>query len=82
MGLFNRRKAAQASISDGEGRTAPGKPEVRYVTRLSPEVYRKFVQGLPGPVIDKNASDAGCDAAMKLGIQLVLAKLRDELVVE
>lgn len=60
---------------------SPASKEVT-VTRLSPEVYRKFEKSLPGAVIDKSASDAGCDAAFKLGVQYVLQKLRAELVVE
>lgn len=35
-----------------------------------------------GPVIDRQAPDAGCDAAFKLGIQYTLQKLRSELVSE
>ena len=57
-------------------------PEVRYITRLSPEVYMRFEKSLPQAVIDKNASDAGCDASFKLGIQYILQKLRADLVVE
>jgi hypothetical protein len=70
---------SEASASHGS--PAP-EVQVRFVTRLSPEVYKKFINGLPGPVIANNAPDAGCDAAFKLGVQYVLAKLRDELVVE
>lgn len=67
-----------ASISDGAGRS----PAVRVVTRLSPDVYKKFEQSLPKAVIDKSAGDAGTDAAYKLGIQYILARLRDDLVTE
>jgi hypothetical protein len=56
--------------------------EQRTVTRLSPEVYRSFVKNIPKPVIDRTAPDSGCDASFKLGIQYVLERLRDELVVE
>jgi hypothetical protein len=33
-------------------------------------------------MIDRQCSDAGCDAAFKLGIQYVLKLLRDDLVTE
>lgn len=57
-------------------------PEVRIIVRLSPDVYLKFEKSLPQAVIDKNAPDAGCDASFKLGVQYVLHRLRNELVVE
>lgn len=52
------------------------------ITRLNAEVYRKFEESLPKAVIDKNASDAGCDASFKLGIQYILQRMRNDLVVE
>lgn len=67
-----------ASIAAEAGK----REEVRFVTRLSPEVYRKFEKSLPGAVIDKNAQDAGCDASFKLGVQYVLMRLREELAVD
>lgn len=76
-----QQKPKGVSISDGEGRT-PLAHHVRVVTRLSPDIYRRFEQSLPKAVIDKNAGDAGTDAAYKLGIQYILAKLRDDLVTE
>ena len=56
--------------------------EVRVITRLNPDVYRKFEESLPQAVIDKSAPDAGCDASFKLGIQYVLKRLRNDLVSE
>lgn len=70
----------EASIS--EAAAARSAPEVRYVTRLAPEVYRKFESRFGQPVLDRQANDAGCDAAYRLGIQYVLKLLREELVVE
>lgn len=70
----------RASISEASALSQA--PEVRIITRLSPEIYKKFEQSLPKAVIDRNAGDAGTDAAYKLGIQFILAKLRDDLVVE
>jgi hypothetical protein len=64
---------------------SPALPEevrVVTVTRLNQEVYRKFESSLPQAVIDKNAPDAGCDASFKLGIQYILRKLREDLVVD
>lgn len=57
-------------------------PQVRFITRLSPEVYRKFEASLPRPFLDRNIGDSGCDAAFKLGIQYVLQALRMDLVTE
>jgi hypothetical protein len=68
-----------ASIAPAKG----AEPVVRFITRLSPEVYKVFENKIAlGPFIDKSAPDAGCDAAFKLGIQYVLKQLRAELVVE
>jgi hypothetical protein len=69
-----------ASISEASA-ISPA-PTVVTVARLSPEVYKKFESSLPKAVIDRQAGDAGCDAAFKLGVQYVLSKLRDDLVVE
>lgn len=55
-------------------------PQVRYVSRLTPEVYERFEKSLPAALIDRQASDAGCDASFKLGIQYVLQQLRKDLV--
>lgn len=71
--------APAASIA---AETANEKVPVKTITRLSHEVYLKFEKTLPGPVIDRAAQDAGCDAAFKLGVQFVLQRLRAELVVE
>jgi hypothetical protein len=70
--------AAERSATPGQS------PEVRvtYVTRLTIEVYKKFESEFGTPVIDRSAQDAGCDAAYKLGIQRVLKKLREDLVIE
>jgi hypothetical protein len=63
--------------------TAPHKaPTVRYVARLSPAIYQRFEAKFGQPLIDRQCSDAGCDAAFKLGIQYALKLLRDDLVVE
>lgn len=67
-----------ASISGEQ----PPQPRVVTVTRLSTDVYQKFESSLPRAVIDRNALDAGCDASYKLGIQYILSKLREALVVE
>lgn len=55
--------------------------QVQYVSRLSPDVYRKFEERLPRAVLDKGSVDAGVDAGYRLGIQFVLDQLRRELVV-
>jgi hypothetical protein len=55
-------------------------PTVATVIRLNDDVYRKFEASMPGAVIDKSAADAGCDAAFKLGVQYVLKRLREDLV--
>jgi hypothetical protein len=55
---------------------------VPHIARLSPVIYRKFEQKFGQPMIDRQCSDAGCDAAFKLGIQYVLKMLRDDLVTE
>lgn len=68
----------QSSIRDSEGLT----PQVRVITRLSQEVYQKFEKSLPMAVIDRAATDAGVDAAYKLGIQYILNRLRQDLVVD
>lgn len=73
-----QQKPKPASISGASALP----PTVRVITRLSPEIYKKFEQSLPKAVIDRNSGDAGTDAAYKLGIQFILAKLRDDLVVE
>lgn len=57
-------------------------PAVRYVTRLNPDVYRKFEARFGQPMIDRQSNDAGCDAAFKLGIQYALKLLREDLAVE
>lgn len=78
LGRLRALLTRKASISEAPA----ARPEVMTIARLSPEVYRKFVESLPQAVIDKNATDAGCDAAYKLGIQYVLARLRDQIVIE
>jgi hypothetical protein len=84
---FVHRKSNQpqpaASIAAAQAAKAPEVVTInKFVTRLSPEVYDKFESNLQAPVIDRQATDAGCDAAYKLGMQFVLKKLRTELVVE
>jgi len=74
---MGNQQAASSSIAD-----ASREPQVRIITRLSPEVYKKFEDSLPKAVIDRAAPDAGCDAAYKLGIQYILQRLRQDLVVE
>lgn len=73
-----QQETRAASIAAEAGQ----REEVRFVTRLSPEVYRKFEKSMPGAVIDKSVQDAGCDASFKLGVQFVLARLRNELTVD
>ncbi len=64
------------------GQSISPEATVRYVNRLSPDVYRKFEDSLQKAVIDKSTSDAGADAAYKLGIQYVLYRLRQDLCVQ
>jgi hypothetical protein len=57
-------------------------PPIRYIARLSPAIYQRFEAKFGQPMIDRQCSDAGCDAAFKLGIQYALKLLRDDLVTE
>jgi hypothetical protein len=56
--------------------------QVQFISRLNPEVYKKFEESLFPPALDHKAVDAGVDAAFRLGIQYTLKKLREGFVTE
>jgi hypothetical protein len=60
--------------------TKPEPTEVRYVNRLTPEVYEAFARKCPAPQVNPGVHD-GVAAAYLLGVQYVLMRLRQDLVV-
>lgn len=55
------------------------KPNVRDVVRLDQDAYNQLVSSLPNPWVTETTSVL--EAGQKLGIQLVLQKLREGFVV-
>lgn len=53
--------------------------EVRYITRLNPAIYDQLVSRLPAPLVNERTTEL--QAGYQLGVQAVLAILRQDLTI-
>lgn len=52
--------------------------QIQYVTRLNPVIYANLAKRLPVPLVTERTTDI--QAGFQLGVQAVLALLREELL--